>query len=232
MGTKQRRRREKEHRRQQILDAARILLFENGLKAVSVNRIARRAELAVGTIYFYFRSKEEIFAALQEEGLTLLLNDVRGALAAATDARESLHNIAQAYLNFSREQKDYFDVINYFLSSGDVLLTPEIKQQVDRQGNRILRVVEQTLQRGVDKGQFRISDVRRHALLFWVILHGLVPFRKMKDTLLSGDSLPGIYRFAVDHFINGLSEPHSGKDCRESGSRDQRGTIPGSESGD
>ena len=232
MGIKQRRRREKEYRRQQILDAARILLFENGLKAVSVNRIARRAELAVGTIYFYFRSKEEIFAALQEEGLTLLLNDVRSSLTSGTDARESLHNIAQAYLNFSREQKNYFDVINYFLSSGDVLLTPEIKQQVDRQGNRILKVVEQTLQRGVDNGQFRVSDIRRHALLFWVILHGLVPFRKMKDTLLSGDSLPGIYRFAVNHFINGLSESRSDEDCQVAGFREQGDTVSGRKSSD
>ena len=79
MGIKQRRRREKEHRRQQILDAARTLLFEKGLNAISVNQIARQAELAVGTIYFYFRSKEDIFAVLQEEGLELLLADVQRA---------------------------------------------------------------------------------------------------------------------------------------------------------
>ena len=42
-------------------------------KVSSCTKIARQAELAVGTIYFYFRSKEEIFAALQEEGLELLL---------------------------------------------------------------------------------------------------------------------------------------------------------------
>ncbi len=116
MGIQQRRRREREQRRQQILNAARNLLFKKGLNAISVNQIARQAELAVGTIYFYFRSKEEIFAVLQEEGLELLLKDVRRALETGADARESLHNIAQAYLNFSREQKSYFDVINYFLS--------------------------------------------------------------------------------------------------------------------
>lgn len=206
MGIKQRRRREKEQRRQQILDASRTLLFKNGLNAISVNQIARQAELAVGTIYFYFRSKEEIFAALQEEGLELLLADVHRALEEASDARESLHNIAQAYFNFSREQKSYFDVINYFLSAADVVFAPEIKQQIDQQGMRILKVVEQALRNGVDQGQFRMIDARRHALLFWVILHGLVPFRKMKDTLLADDSHSALYRFAVDNFIGGLSQ--------------------------
>jgi AcrR family transcriptional regulator len=169
-------------------------------------QIARQAELAVGTIYFYFRSKEEIFAALQEEGLELLLGDVQRALDAGANATECLHNIAQAYLNFSQEHKNYFDVINYFLSAGDVMFTPEIKQQIDQHGIRILKVVEQALQDGVDQGRFRAVNVRRHALLFWVILHGLVPFRKMKDTLLADDSHAALYYFAVDNFIGGLSQ--------------------------
>jgi TetR/AcrR family transcriptional regulator len=206
MGIKQRRKREKEQRRQQILDASRTLLFKKGLTAISVNQIARQAELAVGTIYFYFRSKEEIFAALQEEGLELLLGDVQRALEAGANATECLHNIAQAYLNFSQEHKNYFDVINYFLSAADVMFTPEIKQQIDQHGIRILKVVEQALQDGVDQGRFRAVNVRRHALLFWVILHGLVPFRKMKDTLLADDSHAALYYFAVDNFIGGLSQ--------------------------
>ena len=123
-----------------------------------------------------------------------------------SDARESLHNIAQAYFNFSREHKNYFDVINYFLSAADVVFAPEIKQQIDQHGIRILKVVEHALQDGVEQGQFRMIDVRRHALLFWVILHGLVPFRKMKDTLLADDSHSAFYRFAVDNFIGGLSQ--------------------------
>jgi len=205
MSIQQRRRREKEQRRQQILNAARKLLIKKGLSAISVNQIARQAELAVGTIYFYFRSKEEIFAVLQEEGLELLLKDARRALEDGTDARESLHNIAQAYLNFSREHKSYFDVINYFLSAGDVVFTAEIKQQIDQHGNRILLIVEQALKRGIAQGQFRPMNTRRHALLFWVILHGLIPFRKMTDTLLADDSHAALYGYAVDNFINGLS---------------------------
>jgi TetR/AcrR family transcriptional regulator len=205
MGIQQRRRREKEQRRQQILNAARSLLFKKGMNAISVNQIARQAELAVGTIYFYFRSKEEIFAVLQEEGLELLLQDVRRALESGNDARQSLHNIAQAYLNFSQDQKSYFDVINYFLSAGDVIFAPEIKRQIDAHGNRILLVVEQALKKGIEQGQFRVMNTRRHALLFWVILHGLIPFRKMTDTLLADDSLTDLLGFAVDNFINGLS---------------------------
>jgi AcrR family transcriptional regulator len=76
MGLKERREREKEARKQQILDAARQLLFKKGIQSTSINQIARTAELGVGTIYFYFQSKEEIFYSLQEEGLDLLFRQI------------------------------------------------------------------------------------------------------------------------------------------------------------
>ena len=223
MGIKQRRRREKQQRRHQILDAARSLLFRNGLKAISINQIAREAELSVGTIYFYFRGKEDIFAVLQEEGLTLLEEDVLRAHEKGSEAKDSLHNIAQAYLHFSQQHKNYFDVINYFLSAGEILFEPEIKAQVDQHGNRILKIVERALCAGIEEGQFRRMHVRRHALLFWVMLHGLVPFRKMQDTLLAGDSLTMFSRFAVDNYIRSLSPMEASQKAFASG----RQHLPG-----
>ena len=60
MGLKDRRLREKEQRRQQILDAARAMVLQYGVTAVSIQQIAKKAELSVGTIYLYFENKEEI----------------------------------------------------------------------------------------------------------------------------------------------------------------------------
>ena len=54
MGAKERREREKEQRKSHILDAARELLLGKGMNATSINQIAKRAELSVGAIYFYF----------------------------------------------------------------------------------------------------------------------------------------------------------------------------------
>jgi AcrR family transcriptional regulator len=76
MGLKERREREKEARKGQILTAARSLLFKKGIQATSINQIARKAELGVGTIYFYYQSKEEIFYWLQEEGLDILFKTI------------------------------------------------------------------------------------------------------------------------------------------------------------
>jgi len=51
-----------------------------------------------------------------------------------------------------------------------------------------------------------------------VILHGLIPFRKMTDTLLAGDTLTALYGFAVDNFISSLSQTTVAGDGRQTSS--------------
>ncbi len=151
MGLKERRAREKQARRRQIIDAARALLFEKGLQAMSINQIAKRAELAVGTIYFYYSSKEELFAELQEEGLKLLMEEIHQASSVVDDPKERLRSMAMAYYDFSRNHKDYFDIINYFLSSPTILLSSDLKQRVDQRTEKILEFINATLTQGVDE---------------------------------------------------------------------------------
>jgi AcrR family transcriptional regulator len=203
-GPRRRRRREREERRQQILDAARQLLFRKGLKAVSVSQIARQAELGVGTLYFYFRSKEDIFASLQDEGLRLLHADIAAAAAAAEDPRDQLRGMARAYLEFSQRQANYFEIINYFLSAPEVLFTPTVKRHIDNHGRKILQQVAGAIEGGAAAGLFRELPAYRTAIVFWGLLHGLLPFRKMRDTLLRGEDHQELLEHAVDRFLDSL----------------------------
>jgi len=205
MGLKERREREREGRRQQILDAARKLLLEKGLNGASMNQIAQLAELGVATIYFYYRSKEELFAALQQEGLELLHLRIQQAAARGRSNADKIRRAAQAYLRFSEENRDYFDIMNYFLSSPGEIFTPDLKRQVDQRGEKILGLVEKLVEDGVRQGEFGDVDVRNFSLLLWGALHGLIQFRKMRDTLLAGRNHERLFRFAVDHLLSSLS---------------------------
>jgi AcrR family transcriptional regulator len=59
------RRQPPEARRQQILDAATVLLLDNGLAGTSVDAVARRAGIAKGTVYLYFPSWQDLLGALR-----------------------------------------------------------------------------------------------------------------------------------------------------------------------
>lgn len=204
MGLKERREREKEARKRQILAAARTLLFKKGIQATSINQIARTAELGVGTIYFYYQSKEEIFYSLQEEGLEIFFRAIDAIGRANTPPDEKLRETGLAYLRFSSEQKDYFDIINYFLSTPSVILGNELKKRIDRKGSRILKLIDGFIREGVSGGLFRPVDSKKYAILFWGALHGLTQFKKLENTILEGDDHGTIFNYAVDQLIDGL----------------------------
>lgn len=204
MGLRERRRREKQERRRQIMAAARSLLFDKGLAATSINQIAKRAELGVGTIYFYFQSKEELFASLQVEGLQLLHQRILAACETSTDPAEQLGAAAGVYLEFSRDQLRYFDVINYFLSAPEILLSPELKHRVDEKSGDILRAIARIITAGVDDGSLRPVDPAESAILFWGAIHGLVQFRKFEAATMGGLPHASVFTRAVDHLLAGM----------------------------
>jgi AcrR family transcriptional regulator len=206
MGLKERREREKAARKGQILAAARSLLFKKGIQATSINQIARTAELGVGTIYFYYQSKEEIFYSLQEEGLDILFHDIDAIDRSETTPEEKLRATGRAYLRFSSEHKDYFDIINYFLATPSVILGTELKQRIDRKGSRILKLIDGFVQAGIDDGIFRPVNARKTAIMFWGALHGLTQFKKLEDTVFEGDEHRQVYNYAVDQLVEGLRQ--------------------------
>ena len=79
MGINERRTRERERRRQDILDAAWIIAGEVGWAGFSVERVAAHAELGRATVYGYFDSLEALIEAMAEEALEILGNRVAEA---------------------------------------------------------------------------------------------------------------------------------------------------------
>jgi len=182
------------------LDAARGLLFRKGIDATSMNQIARDAELSVGTLYLYFRNKESLFAALQEEGLDILYTKIQGESQRGSTPREKLERMALAYLDFSEEHRKYFDIMNYFLASPEIVFSFRLKSKVDKHVNRILSVVETVLKEGavedMDEG-----EIRRLAVVFCSTLHGMLQFKKLQSTVLQDEDFRDLYRYSLGCII-------------------------------
>jgi len=113
MGTRERRRREKQQRRQHILDVARRLFWERGFATTTMPQVARAAELAPGTLYLYFSSKNAIYVELLTEGYDELLRRLRGAVGGDMPPREHAEALADAFLEFARDCPEYFNIMFY-----------------------------------------------------------------------------------------------------------------------
>ncbi len=204
MGLKERRKREKKERRDQILTAAKTLIFRDGFSEASVSKIAGQAELGVGTLYFYFKSKQEIIAAIQDEGLELLAKKIKAAYEKGSDPFDGIKRIAMSYLDFSIEKKEYFNIINHVIASRDIIFSPGLKIRADDKGYEILSFLIRAVEDGITSGVFRDIEPGKHAIMLWAMLHGLIQFEKLKDTLLHEGDHRSMYVHAVEHFLDSI----------------------------
>ncbi len=86
--------------RQAILDAAREVFGELGYDTVTVRDIIRRTGLAAGTFYNYFKSKDEVYVALSDEGARQFAPILKAHRAQSANWEEFVHAAIQAYFLF------------------------------------------------------------------------------------------------------------------------------------
>lgn len=204
MGIKERREQEKQLRRNQILGAARTLLMSQGIEQVSISKIAKQAELGVGTIYFYYENKEDLFIALQEEGIDILYARIKAIAKNPAEPGQKLRDIAFAYLDFAETKTEYFNIINYFLSSPKVLFKADQKLRIDMSAGKILAVIRDILVDGKKAQRFGNEDPEKFPVMFWGTLHGLLQFKKLEQTLLKPQGYRDIFHYAVEKLIQSI----------------------------
>ncbi|MGA0605531.1 TetR/AcrR family transcriptional regulator [Phenylobacterium sp. VNQ135] len=90
--------------RQAILDAAREVFGELGYEAATVRDIIRRTGLAAGTFYNYYRSKEEVFAALADDGARRFAPMLKALRAQSTDFESFVRQAIHAYFTFMADE--------------------------------------------------------------------------------------------------------------------------------
>ena len=112
-----RKEREKEERRMQIISAAEKLFFEKGYDQVSMDQIAREAELSKGTIFFYYKNKEALFFTIVLQGFRLFHQIVDEAMKRCDDsAITELYTLGMTGIRFSRDYPGYRSLIRLFKS--------------------------------------------------------------------------------------------------------------------
>ena len=155
LGSERRREREKEQRRNAILRAARKEFFEKGFRSVTVDTIARRAELSKGAIYLYFKSKEEIYAQILLRDIDKFHERVETLLDTSKSASDNLRQFAEVYAAFFLSDRELFRIfMNFMLQHNPVNFTPKINDHIVKSTNQTVIIIEQILQMGVDRGEF------------------------------------------------------------------------------
>ncbi|HOK07318.1 MAG TPA: TetR/AcrR family transcriptional regulator [Syntrophales bacterium] len=210
MGLEERRRREKESRRGAILKAARKLFLERGFRAVTVDDIAKKAEISKGAVYLHFKSKEEMYAQI-------LLNDVAKFHQAVTDqlangrsAADNLLRFSQVYVDFFLKERELFRILmTYMLHTNNMSLRSEIDSQIVGATNKTMEIIEDIFKKGMETGEFPPGmDLRLKRNAVWGFLNGIISLHLFTGREQKREErIRSTITATLEIFIRGLKAP-------------------------
>jgi len=172
MGIKARKERRREDLKQLILDAAKKLFTRQGYEATTIRKIAAEIGFSPTTIYLYYKDKNEILYALHREGF-LLLSRYFQALAQVDHPFERLKAMGRTYLQFSLENRDYYELMFVMKEPLQNLNTPCGVPDDWEEGVESFDFLLHTVTGCQQIGYFRQQDPRLLSIWIWSTVHGL-----------------------------------------------------------
>jgi AcrR family transcriptional regulator len=168
MSIKERKERQKTEMRDLILEAALKLFSDEGYDNVSMRKIADEIEYSVGTIYLYFKDRDEIFFELHKMGFEqfykrqLAIQDIKDPLQRLTE-----HGLA--YIQFAIEEPLYYDLM--FISR---IPAKTINEQHEwKSGDRTYEILKLNISQAKAAGYFKDTDIEVAAFSLWSFVHGI-----------------------------------------------------------
>ena len=185
MGISERKEREKEQRRKDIIDAAEKVFFEKGLNNSTMDEVAKEAELSKGTLYLYFKSKEEIHFEIKRRAFNILKKMFQKSISENRNGFENCMEIGKAYVDFVNRHRHYYKAIIHFESNDCAVCEFQDKfENFFKEDNPLILFV-QIINQGIEDNTIR-DDIPANALaqMLWAQMTGILQFIATKQKIL------------------------------------------------
>jgi AcrR family transcriptional regulator len=207
MGIQERKKREKARRRQQILVAAKRVFADKGFGKATMEDIAKEAELSAGTLYLYFKNKNELNSSLGLRVLQFLLVRLDHLHNDATlDLRDKIHHLKTAL--YDVYEFDPLVLRNFFiLQSSEVLndLSPQLIEEIKGGAKKALQKIESIFHQGIQHGICIDLKAKKIANIVWSLFSGIVMWESTQEDMANHPSVvKPMLDTAFEIFENGI----------------------------
>ncbi|HVF90355.1 MAG TPA: TetR/AcrR family transcriptional regulator [Blastocatellia bacterium] len=200
MGSKERRERQKESLRQEILDAARDLFVNEGYENVSMRRIAEKIEYSPTTIYLYFQDKSELLFNICEETFARLSSRLE-EITRGDEPIQCLKKGLNAYVEFGLQYPNHYRVT--FINHPTHGIDKERYMHEGSMGMNAYSHLRLGVERCVQAGLFRVTDIDLISQSMWAAVHGVTAILITKPHFPWVDKEKMI-SLVIDNIIEGL----------------------------
>jgi AcrR family transcriptional regulator len=201
MAIEDRKQREKEQMRRLILDKALEIFLEKGYYQTSIRNIADKIEYSPGTIYLYFKEKDEIFYELHNEAFSRLF-EMFEPLFHVQDPFERLKAMGRIYMDFAYHNKDLYDLM--FIMSAPMNMLHDACEW--KMGHRVFDTLVQTLKECQDTGKFKNMELQSLSFMIWSSLHGMCAlYCRERMGVMHGVDEKALLKKSYDYYENMLA---------------------------
>jgi AcrR family transcriptional regulator len=182
-----RREREKQMRRESIIDAAEKIFFAKGVAASTMDEIAEAAELSKGTIYLYFKSKEDLYVGIVERCMHSLIDMFREAVRSAETGIEKVKAMGKAMFGFCEKSPCHFSALFYHHENVPLALDlddPRLKPLIE-DTNTMAEISFESIRIGIADGTIRPDvDPKKASFALYSMLLGLIRMVAVEEKYL------------------------------------------------
>jgi AcrR family transcriptional regulator len=159
-----------EHIRDNIVSIATHIFSKFGFKKTTIDDIAQKLGKGKSSIYYYFKSKEEIYKEVINREMNILTGDIRKMVIDTDDhPTDKLRNYVLIRMQYLQELVNFNEALkNDYLQN--FAFVEKIREKYDRQEHTMIR---QILQEGVDQDVFNLKDLDFAAMTFVTAMKGL-----------------------------------------------------------
>ncbi len=162
----------------QIIDAAAEVIAENGFHQAQVSKIAKRANVADGTIYLYFKNKEDILISLFREKMGLYVERLEQAMRSKTSVEDKLFTLIEIHFKNLSENQHWAVVTQLELRQSDKKLRAKISEIL----KDLLAMIDALIEEGKQKKIFDSElDKRLARQMIFGTIDEMVTTWVMKD---------------------------------------------------
>lgn len=201
-----RRAREREQRRADILAAARGVFAEKGFSQATIEEIAGAGEVSPGTIYLYFRSKEELYVSLLFQAMDLFEAGFARIQASRRRPERKVRAVWDFFYVFYTEYPELYRVF-LFLHSERLreVLSDSVVDDVNTRSARNFFIAAEIIKEAVESGVYRKVDPLEAVDTLWSLFIGLAHQYETRLNLgVRGFELKAAHRHAFGFIEHGL----------------------------
>lgn len=186
-----------------ILDAARRIFSKKGYAETAVEDVADEAKIAKGTLYLYFKSKEELYMAVLAGDLREMSAEALREMERAEGFREKLRAFLRVRLEFSKTHEEFFRI--YLAEYGSMFVKAPISRELMQLFRENIRNVTRVVEEAMRRGEIRPAPAAPVAAALFDISRGLLERRLLNwREFRVQDEID----FSIDLLSEGLAIPH------------------------